>query len=185
MLPIESPVAQCGKCSAVYLKQNAEEIGRFDLFGSNDPFGGISEDSAPREWKKAPRVRNPSEEDFYLALDDGLAENEAEEKSIRIWAWWQSNDQFRTKPSFFNLRQEKLSPFGRDANMRRLLQLLDDKNPNDRIMTSEILRQLGRFDEAIEQLSKLDRDVFGAVISQLEEWCDAYDPKVQKLTFSR
>ena len=69
--------------------------------------------------------------------------------------------------------------------MEKLLGLLDRTNPNDQIMAAEILRQLGRFDEAIEQLSKLDRDVFGEIISQLEEWCDAYDPKVHKLTFSR
>jgi hypothetical protein len=69
--------------------------------------------------------------------------------------------------------------------MEKLLGLLDRTNPNDQIMAAEILRQLGRFDEALEVLKKLDRDDYGEVLVQLEDFCDENETSVQKLTFNR
>ena len=181
MLEPSVPVIQCHNCSKIFLKWKAEEVGQYSRFSRGN---GVEEET-PAEWKRAPRIKAPKEEDFYKAIDEGLLENKQEEKNIRLTAWWQSNDRCRKGFSLVENKNDFPAPKEREKNMEKLLGLLDRTNPNDQIMAAEILRQLGRFDEAIEQLSKLDRDVFWEVISQLEEWCDACDPKVQKLTFSR
>ena len=59
--------------------------------------------------------------------------------------------------------------------MKKLLGLMDKTNPNDQIMSAELFRELGCFEDALEIL-KLDRDDYGEVLSQLENFCKAIKP---------
>ena len=139
----------------------------------------------PLENGKEPRIKAPKEDDFYQAIDKGLSENKQEEKNLRLTAWWQSNDRCRGGFSLLGKKKKFPAPEEREKNMEKLLGLLDKTNPNDQIMAAEILRQLGRFDEALEVLKTLDRDDYGEVLVQLEDFCDDNETSVQKLTFSR
>ena len=181
MLEPSVPVIQCHDCFKIFLKWKAEEVGQYSRFSRGN---GVEEET-PAEWKRAPRIKAPKEDDFYKAIDEGLSENKQEEKNIRLTAWWQSNDRCRNGFSLVENKNDFPVPEEREKNMEKLLGLLDRTNPNDQIMAAEILRQLRRFDEAREVLKKLDRDDYGEVLVQLEDFCDDNETSVQKLTFSR
>ena len=185
MLEPSVPVIQCDDCSRIFLKWKAEEVGQYFHSARDIGFDVPDKESAPTEWKRAPRIKAPKEDDFYKAIDEGLSENKQEEKNIRLTAWWQSNDRCRNGFSLAENKNDFPDPEEREKNMEKLLELLDRTNPNDQIMAAEILRQLGRFDEALEVLKKLDRDDYGEVLVQLEDFCDDNETSVQRLTFSR
>jgi tetratricopeptide (TPR) repeat protein len=185
MMEPSIPVIQCDDCSKIFLKWKAEEVGQYSRFSRGIGFEHPDKEETPAEWKRAPRVKAPKEDDFYKAIDEGLPENKQEEKNLRLTAWWQSNDRCRNGFSFIEIKKDFPAPEEREKNMEKLLELLDRTNPNDQIMAAEILRQLGRFDEALEVLKKLDRDDYGEVLVQLEDFCDGNQTSVQKLTFSR
>jgi len=185
MLEPSVPVIQCDDCSRIFLKWKAEEVGQYFHSARDIGFDVPDKESAPTEWKKAPRIKAPKEDDFYKAIDEGLSENRQEEKNIRLTAWWQSNDRCRNGFSLIENKNDFPDPEEREKNMEKLLGLLDKTNPNDQIMAAEILRQLGKFDEALEVLKTLDRDDYGEVLVQLEDFCDDNETTVQKLTFSR
>ena len=185
MMEPSIPVIQCDDCSKIFLKWKAEEVGQYSRFSRGIGFEHPDKEETPAEWKRAPRVKAPKEDDFYKAIDEGLPENKQEEKNLRLTAWWQSNDRCRGGFSLFGKKKKFPASEEREKNMEKLLGLLDKTNPNDQIMAAEILRQLGRFDEALEVLKTLDRDDYGEVLVQLEDFCDDNETSVQKLTFSR
>ena len=185
MLVSPTPVIQCNDCSRVFLKWKAEEVGQYSRLSRGIRLDDPDKKKTPAEWKKAPQIKAPKEDDFYKAIDEGLSENKQEEKNLRVTAWWQSNDCCRGGFSLIGKKENFAAPEEREKNMEKLLGLLDKTNPNDQIMAAEILRQLGRFDEALEVLKTLDRDDYGEVLVQLEDFCDDNETSVQKLTFSR
>jgi predicted Zn-dependent protease len=185
MLEPSVPVIQCHNCSKVFLKWKAEEVGQYSPFSRGNGGERLEEEETPAEWKRAPKIKAPKEDDFYKAIDEGLSEKKQEEKNLRLTAWWQSNDRCRGGFSLLGKKKKFPAPEEREKNMEKLLGLLDKTNPNDQIMAAEILRQLGKFDEALEVLKTLDRDDYGEVLVQLEDFCDDNETTVQKLTFSR
>lgn len=72
---------------------------------------------------------------------------ELRERYLRVRAWWAGNDKRRQGKS-----QSKLSVRERE-NLGALSQLLDEDEPQDRVMKAEIKRELGKFDEAVSILS--------------------------------
>jgi hypothetical protein len=68
---------------------------------------------------------------------------------VRFRAWWACNDVYRRdKDREFLLVPEQ------SANLERLLQLLDSNDPEDSLIIAELLRELGRFDECLQQLER-------------------------------
>ena len=95
MLEPSVPVIQCDDCSRIFLKWKAEEVGQYSRFSREIGFEHTEKEETPAEWKRAPRIKAPKEDDFYQAIDKGLSENKQEEKNLRLTAWWQSNDNCR------------------------------------------------------------------------------------------
>jgi hypothetical protein len=83
------------------------------------------------------------------ALHQELWKTEAQEKYIRIRAWWSFNNTYREKTTTeINLTPEQ------EANLLKLLQLLNKDNPETSIMKAEVFRELGQFDECLKQLDQ-------------------------------
>ncbi len=79
--------------------------------------------------------------------------NIAQEKYIRIRAWWAFNNTYRDdKTKSFDISAEQ------KENFLRLLILLDDNDIDTSIKKAEILRQLGRFDECLKELDSIPDD---------------------------
>ena len=105
-----------------------------------------------------PQVLAPSEKE----LQDFLAGHDLPKKKeiyLRQHAWWAANDVWRwlpnPKPAF---SKEQVQ------NLKALSKMLDETEPNQRILTAEIAREVGYFDECLMLLSyQFDKDYEGAV----------------------
>ena len=140
MLETPTPVIQCQACSKVFLKWKAEEIGKFSPYGGSFGFDDLDDEETPEEWKQAPKVQTPNEDDFYQAIDNGLPQNKKEEKNLRVTAWWQSNDRYRGDLLSTEKKNDEPVLKKREDNMKKLLGLMDKTNPNDQIMSAELFR---------------------------------------------
>ena len=86
---------------------------------------------------------------YENALHEELWKNEAQEKYIRIRAWWHFNNSYREKTT----KEFILTP-QQEANLLKLLQLLNTDIPEPSIMKAEVFRELGQFDECLKQLDQ-------------------------------
>jgi hypothetical protein len=173
MLPRPPAVVMCEGCGHVYWLKDAEEFGELSLDGQGE--------SSP-EWRKADFVRGPDIEHYYLAIDGGLARTRKEERDVRVLAWWKSNDPFRDESDVKPIYADAAS---RQANMECLLSLLDEHDESDRIMKAEILRELGRFDEALKTLGPFRQGDCSFVVHQIEQFCRDRDSLVKQLDLDR
>lgn len=109
----------------------------------------------------AGEVRGHQYEDI---LSQALWKTEAQEKYIRIRAWWSFNRVYRDYATEeFNMSHEG------EANLLRLLQLLDPNDPDESIMKAEVLRQLGQFDECLKQLDQPVDDSYLKAIDTIKK----------------
>jgi len=136
------------------------------------------ESASPPEWYEAEFVQEPDEGGYYLAIERGLARTHEEERKARILAWWKSNEPWRhntnATPSWSDVS-------GRQANLECLLALLDENGDSDRIMKAEILRELGRFDEALAKLSTVRQDDHVLVSQKIERFCKEGNTFVKRI----
>ena len=94
-----------------------------------------------------PKVLAPSEKE----LQDFLAGHDLPKKKeiyLRQHAWWAANDAWRWLPN-------ATPAFSKDEeqNLHALSRMLDETEPNQRILKAEIDRELCEFDECLRQLS--------------------------------
>jgi hypothetical protein len=216
--PEPPPVAKCGHCGYVYWLRDAKAIGKLhDRRGT----------TVPPEWQRAEHVVEPSEAEYYEALEpglegtarkgriaqvlawrksnepigSGLGRTAEKERIARVLAWWKSNEPLRGGTltqiySYWNsspVRRDELpkvkreigpwnpDPGARQANMERLLALLDLREANDRILRVEVLRQLGRFDEALAALQDVGFEQASWVLDQIRTLCEEGDTLVRLL----
>ena len=173
MLPHPPAVAKCRHCNECYWLADARKVGTVGSWGNE------SNRSDPA-WDVAPMVEQPSETDFYAALNKGLATNDQQERRLRILAWWRRNDVYRDEVQDGN--QSPLTDDGR-RNLRELLRLLDGAEDNDRIMKAEILRELGEFEAANKILNQVTSEKYVTVVRQLRQLCDNRSTCVSQLQF--
>jgi hypothetical protein len=133
-------------------------------------------------WSAAQEVEEPSEEEYYLALEKGLAIDSKQEKNARIFAWWRRNDAFREiDPPPAGV------PLARDfkRNLEALTSLLQDGAEHERVMLAEAFRELGDFEAALEVLNRVTSDELATVVRQIAALCDSRDACVRELDFGR
>src|SRR6516225_8217222 len=140
MLPRPPAVIKCSYCSSVHWLSEARRVGEVEFWGKESP-------AAPLEWRRAEPVQEPEELGYYEAIRAGLARTRAQERNIRILAWWRSNDAHRAIGSVAVAAEPQSVP-GRDENLNALLLLLDDSNENDLLMKAEVYRELRAWPQA-------------------------------------
>ena len=123
-------------------------------------------------------MKEPSADDYFLAIEAGLAKDEGQEKSLRLMAWWRANDSAREWRHAAEVTPA--SPDGFRRNLLRLVDLLTDDNDNDRLMRAEALRELGEFAAAKQALREVSTEL-GWVADQIRRYCAAKDTRVHKL----
>jgi hypothetical protein len=188
--PRPPEIVKCGQCSYVYWLKDAEVIGELHLGGGA---------TSPPEWHKAEHVVEPSEADYYAALASGLGRTPEEERSARALGWWKSNEPLRGDIltqvyEYWNIfRQDEVhrirheigawnpDPPARQANMELLLALLDMSDAGDRLMRAELLRQLGRFDQALAALRNVGVEEASWIVDQIRPLCEEEDQLVRLL----
>ena len=148
MLPTPPEITRCQHCGHYYWISDAKVVGYLGYLHDDETL------KVPSAWKTAERVRELTEAEYLEAIRLGAADNGEKELRLRIWAWWSSNDPLRTKSQRPINRTNSVFIRSPEAimNMERLLELLDIKELNQRLKKAELLRELGRFDDAINLL---------------------------------
>lgn len=122
----------------------------------------------------------PGEVEYLAALDRLISSTPAEERNIRLFAWWRGNDRHRGPPPAPATDNPEVVNQRRD-NMRALLPLLATDESVDLIMRAEVLRHLGEFELATKALTQHFPAAFDTAISRLLYLCARRDSTLQKL----
>ncbi|HJV25656.1 MAG TPA: hypothetical protein VJ673_08210 [Aromatoleum sp.] len=105
--------------------------------------------AVPDAWHSAPYVESPRGRELWWALERGLASTQEREIYVRTRLWWAGNHPRRGSRAEQPMSDEQVG-----QNMAALLVLLraqpDEKR--DAVVEGELLRELGRFDQAITVL---------------------------------
>ena len=171
MLPHPPAIVRCDGCGHVYWLKDAQKIGELSL-------GEKCESAAPPEWQQAEFVHEPDEGGYYRAIGRGMARTREEEKEARILAWWKSNEPLRRD---LNVMPSGIDVGGRQANLECLISLLDEDEERDRITKAEILRELGRFEEALATLGAVHQGDSPLFARQIERFCKEGDKLVKRI----
>lgn len=126
--------------------------------------------------KSAKWCDEASIEDYLLALAKPDL-NEEREKYLRVRLMWVYNDPYRKDPSL----EYQLLPEQKE-NLVTLKALLNDGKIDSIIMSSEIHRSLGEFDDCIKTLKKLPDGKFEGIVETFTTLSKAKNSKVAVLT---
>ena len=146
MLPDHPLLAKCPVCSGLFWVDEAVEV-----------------DTGFDAAKGKQQVWAPSEKDL-LGFLAGPALPGDKEIYLRITAWRSANDVWRRIPNAtpaFSKNQEQ--------NLKALSDMLDEKEPNQRILKAEIARELGNFDECLGLLSHPFDERYGYAVGFIKK----------------
>ena len=129
-------IRECPKCRILFWIDEAKKRGEQR---------GWDKD---KKWPNATKPILPTEADF-VSLLGGAELSQKKELYLRRRAWWAANDVTRTNKS----ATARWSPT-QEANLQVLANMMDEKNPDQRITKAEILRELKKFDDCINLLSQ-------------------------------
>lgn len=90
------------------------------------------------------RARFIDIEDYFVALDLGMGYNREKEVYLRKQIWWEHNDRLLDRGRMFKDKKDEIKW---ENNLKRLLELLIDEDPTEKIMKAEIYRNLGHFED--------------------------------------
>jgi hypothetical protein len=175
MLPHPTPVVKCEICSECYWLSKAKEIGAI-----NNIWDEKNEKTNP-DWESALNIIEPTEEEYYVAIEKGIASDESEELEIRTFTWWKRNDKFRNDSKNLICSIEGVAA----ENLQLLIQLLDKEDDNSRLMKAEAHRELGCFKEAKKTLNLVTSDRLFSIVQQMINLCDDNDNRVRELNLKK
>jgi len=86
MCDLPPVVVKCHQCDKCYWLEKAEIVATVE-------WGDLQAQRAFPPYSLC--LQEPSEEEYYSALHEGLAVDSQQEQTLRILAWWSRNDAFR------------------------------------------------------------------------------------------
>jgi len=174
MLPQPPALTRCYACRNFYWVAQANQVGELHPNITK----GKQYPNIDQAWVDAPEVEEPSETEYWEALQSDVADEQNEER-LRFLAWRRSNNAFRElSPDAAPSRSEAAI-----QNMQKLVEMINDENPGSRLMKAEILRELGRFDECINVLDTIDEEKLNSARDQILELAQAGSNQVARLHF--
>ncbi|GHV09735.1 hypothetical protein FACS1894162_0980 [Bacteroidia bacterium] len=156
MLPDFPKLTKCKKCDSIFWLNNLQEIGEYRR--------QMKDEDINLEWKNADKVEFLGIKDLFAALK--IAENKDEEKTIRIWIWWAFNDRARNKNQEIFMEETDKDLW--KENCEILLNLLNSDNLNEKIQRAELFRHLGKFENCIEELNRIEEKDMNWIIDPMK-----------------
>jgi hypothetical protein len=197
---MHGPVARCPQCAAVFWWEDTPEVQRLTraprLIGpimraltwlTGDRNGRLKE---LREWqaiaddlKTAERADTPDYADLCLALAQLDPSKQGREIYLRHRIWWIASDHLRYRDPEAAMAHPPAVPEDKAvANILRLLELFEH-DLKHQVERGELLRQLGRFDEAVAVLKAVKPDGYSEVKAvKIERLARARDSALRLLS---
>lgn len=157
MLPEFPNITKCKDCNTILWLNKSNEVGTSD-----------SEGRKPRKWQDAKQADFLTIDEYFEAIEKGLASNKDDELFIRQRIWWSFNDRIRNGINIFESDNDELR--WKD-NLHKLLDLLDISDMNHKILSAEIYRSLGDFDKCINIIESIDKEQYGWLITKFVNEC--------------
>jgi len=146
MLPDQPWLVMCPHCQAPLWIDELEKIGEVEPWGDRH---GKFKDSIAYE--------TPSFDDYVALLEKGVG-SPKKERYVRLRLWWAGNDARRTSTKEIPISSSEAS------NLTAFAEMCDEGDANDLVMKAELMRELGRFDDARALLARpVDRSISQAV----------------------
>jgi hypothetical protein len=171
MPPCPPTVVRCRHCAQYYWLAEARKV------GTVAPWRGEDRQADPA-WGAAREVKEPTEEEYYQALQGSLAKGSQQERTLRMLAWWRRNDGLRFHPA-----GGATASGGCRRNLEALARLLDEGDECDRLLKAEVLRELGEFEAAKGLLDRAGSALYRGAARQLRDLCNRADRSVRRLSF--
>ena len=167
MLPKFPEITRCSKCDTIFWLSKAKEAGKYDYRHFFD-----------KPCENAERARFLTNDEYWLALENKIYDSEEEEKFIRQAFWWGLNDKERNgiPNPFSDEEMNRLS-----TNLKRLLELLDEKKVHQKIMTAEIYRIMGDFEKCEIILGSINYPHLEWMITAYKRKCQEKNDRVFQL----
>ncbi len=172
MSPHPPYVVKCRHCGECYWLAEAEQV------GTVGPWSGKKRKVDPA-WTAALEVEEPTEEEYYLAIEKGLATDSEQERVLRVLAWWRRNDAF-CDPSPAPAGGAANLSTDCSRNLEALLSLLNHADDSKRILKAEVRRELGEFESARQVLNGVTSSDYGNLVGQLLSMCESKDTCVRE-----
>ena len=144
MLPEFPNLTKCKKCNTIFWLHKLKEIGAYEWGDVNNS-----------EWQNADTAEFLGIEDYFIALNNGIAADKEAELFIRRHIWWAYNDRIRKGQEPFYDKNDEIRW---TENLNQLKVLLNQSDINQRIMLAEINRNLGDFENCMNIIQVVDGD---------------------------
>jgi len=117
-----------------------------------------------------PELLNASE--YFQLVEHGLP-TVYKERYVRFRAWWAANDVRRSPRESIPLSHSET------LNLQDLALLLDESDVKDLLSKVEIMRELGRFDEALAMLDKVVGGDRSSIVQNMRRLIEQRDSSVR------
>jgi len=178
MLPEFPELTSCRNCGSYFWISDAKVLAELERRHPESR-------AIPAHWESAEVVKELSAAEYLEALETGVARKREQELYIRLHAWWAANDSYRSSGK--TTRKKSTNPPQRSPeatmNLERLLDLLDVTDPEERLMKAEVLRELGRFDGALELFDFDFPKDYAAAAAFIRNLAENKDPLVREFAF--
>lgn len=167
MMPEFPRITKCIGCTTMFWLDKTNEIGSYN-------WG----EEINKEWEEAFNVDFLTLNDYFLALEFHLPRTIEEEIYIRKRIWWGMNDRIRFKeelPAYENENQLW------SDNIHKLISLLNSSDDDEKIIITELHRNLGNFDTSIEMLKSIKHPKYDWLKNAITKACKSKNKKVFQL----
>jgi hypothetical protein len=144
MLPDFPELTKCKQCNTIFWLSKMKEIGTYEWGDNKNP-----------KWQNTDDAEFLTIDDYFQALEAGMAEDKNEESYIRQQIWWTYNDRVRNGENMCKNEEDELRW---RENVSILLSLLDLDDLTQKIMMAEINRNLGNFENCMNIVESIDND---------------------------
>jgi len=165
MLPETQSLVRCPHCQTLLWIAELEQIGSVSKWESLDVFPGAKDHEAP------------SPDDLFALVDQNILDPD-KQKYVRMRAWWAGNDGRRPEPDGKPLSNRER------WNLEALAATLPGEVDDALLLKAEVLRELGRFDEARELLDWPIDDRLSHVVAIIRERIEKRDACVREMRFN-
>jgi len=163
-------LVKCPACKNLFWVDKAKQLAELDPLAK-----------AKKEFSDALMFEHLTETDYLKFLQTKKISKKKEEY-VRIRAWWCTNDSMRhEKPT---KRSKVVFTKDQEDNISRLYELLDEEDPNQRLMKAEIARERGMFDEAMSLLEYKFPEGFDKAVSVVRGLCKSHSAVLAEIKYN-